>query len=167
MSQTIPYLNKLSRTISYLNSLSRTIPYLNTLTQTKPYRNTLTRTIPYLNILCRTVLYLNTLSRTIPYLNALSRTIPYLNTLPSTAKKLRQPTRNDSYVTRDLSARVEVPSGFSARVGPLKPILIHRELHPPPSDDFITLLWLFTKLIDAQLFSNSTSSSWVTKEKSP
>ena len=90
------------------------------------YFITLTRTIPYINTLIRTIPYLNTLNRTITSLNTLSRTLPYLNTLPSAASKIRvlrhlsgQPIRIEYYVTRELSARVEVPSRFSAPVGAL------------------------------------------------
>ena len=42
----------------------------------------------------------------------------------------RQPIRIECYVSRELSARVEVPSRLSARLGSLKPILIHRDLQP-------------------------------------
>ena len=76
--------------------------------------------------------YPNTLSRTIPYLITLTRTTPYLNTLPSVAKQIRvlrnpsrHPIRIESYVTRELSARVEVPSRLSARVGSLWPIVTY------------------------------------------
>ena len=75
---------------------------------------------------------------TIPYLNTLNRTIPYLNTLPSATGQFHelrqasrqpiriehertlqtgQPIRIEYYVTGELSARVEVPSPLSARVG--------------------------------------------------
>ena len=108
--------------------MSRNIPYLNTLNRTIPYLNTLTRTIPYFN----------TLSRTIPSLKTLNRTIPYLNTLPLAANQIRvlrhpsrQPIRIEYYVTRELSATVEAPSRLSARLGWLKPILIHRVFNPP------------------------------------
>ena len=102
------------RTIRYLNTLNRTIPYLKTLGRNEPYLNTLGRTIPYLN----------TLGRTIPYLSTLSRTIPYPNTLPSATnhvRVLRHPSRQSiriqRYVTREFSARVEVPSRLSAGFG--------------------------------------------------
>ena len=137
----VPYLNTLSRTIPYLNTLSRTIPYLNIINRFLPYLNTLIRIIPYLKTLRRTIPYLNILNRTIPYLNRLIRTIPYLNTLQPAANQVRvflhpsrQPIRIEYYVTRELSARVEVPSRLSARVGSLEPILMHRDLNPPPPD---------------------------------
>ena len=69
--------------------------------------------------------YPKTLNRTIPYLNTLSRTIPFLDTLSpflihgSQSHSSRQQIRNEYYVTRELSARVDVPSRISARVGPL------------------------------------------------
>ena len=44
----------------------------------------------------------------------------------------RQPIRIEYYVTRGLSTRLEVPSRLSARFGSLLPILIHKDLHPPP-----------------------------------
>ena len=112
-------------------------PYLNTLNRTKPYLNTLTRTIPYLNTLSPTIPYLITLSPTIPYLNTLNRTIPYLNTLNPTLRHgtqsdlSHQPLRIEYYVTRELSARVEVTSRLSARLGSPEPILKRRDQHPP------------------------------------
>ena len=99
---------------------------------TKPYRDTLSRAIPYLKILNRTIPYLNTMSRTKPYLNTLSWIIAYLKTLSriysriplSAANKIqvlrhpsRQPFSIECHVIRELSARVEVRSGLSARVG--------------------------------------------------
>ena len=52
------------------------------------------------------------------------RTIPYLNTLQSAANQIRvlrhanrQPIRIEHYVTRELSARPEVPSRLSTRLG--------------------------------------------------
>ena len=69
-----------------------------------------------------------------------SQSIPYLNTLQSAASQIRvlrntsrQQIRIEYYVKRELSARVEVPSRLSARVGSLLPILIHRDIHPPVS----------------------------------
>ena len=121
-------------------------PCLNALNQIIPFLNTLIRTIPYLNTLSRTIPYLNTLSRTIPYLNTLNQTITYFNTLNpilihgSQSNSSRQPIRSENYVTRELSARVEVPCRLSARVGSLQPILIHRDLNPPLSDLLTTLL---------------------------
>ena len=42
-----------------------------------------------------------------------------------------QPIRIEYYVTRDPTARVEVPSRLSARVSSTKSISIHKDLHPP------------------------------------
>ena len=108
--------------------------------------------IPFLNTLSRTIPYLNTLIRTIPYLNTLNRTIPYLNTLNPIlihrSQSNRQPIRIEYYVTREISARVEVPSRLSTRLGSLKPILIHRDLHPPPLSGLLTLLLLLQMKTD-------------------
>ena len=54
-----------------------------------------------------------------------------------------QPIRIEHYVTRDVSARVEVPFRLSARVGSLKPILIHGDLHPPPPPHLICSLFYY------------------------
>ena len=75
----------------------------------------------------------------------------------------RQPIRIEVYVTRELSASVEVPSGLSARVGSLYPILKHRDLNPtphpppPPPSDVLTLLLLTSLCI--------TIGRWVVKKE--
>ena len=100
--------------------------------------------IPYLNTLNQTQPYLNTLSRTIPYLNTLNRTLPYLNTLNlilihgTQSISSRQPIRIEYYVTRELSAQVEIPSRLSARLGSQLPISMQRYLH---SFNLTVLTW--------------------------
>ena len=162
----IAYFNTLNRTIPYPKILVGSIPYLNTLSRTIPYLDILSRTIPYLNTLSRTITYLITLTWTIPYLNTLSQIIPYSNTLSQIHSDLtlgsqsnsnitlpessanesrvlrRQTIRSEYYVTRELSARVEVPSLLSNRFGSQKPILIHFDLNPP--SDLLTHVLLTT-----------------------
>ena len=57
--------------------------------------------------------------------------ICYMSNINAVSKSIRQLIRIEYYVTGELSARVEVLSRLSARVGSLQPILIHRHLHTP------------------------------------
>ena len=77
--------------------------------------------------------------RALPYLNTLANyTLSYNIVVGSRQpiklehQKLRQPIRIEYYVTGELSATMEVPSGLSARVSSLQPISIHGALQPPP-----------------------------------
>ena len=54
----------------------------------------------------------------------------------------RQPIRIEYYVTRELSARVEVLSGLSVRLGLLEPVLKPRVFNPPPLPGLLTPLLL-------------------------
>ena len=110
------------------------------------------------------ILYKNTIA----YTNTMPITIPYLNTLPNTVlesqklsaanqkrarKTLNFVSQSESNITstknsRELSARLEDPSWFSAPLGSLNPILIHG-VFPPPSD-LLTLLLLLEPTISHQ-----------------
>ena len=99
-----------------------------------------------------------------------SQSIPYLNTLQSAANQIRvlrntsrQQIRIEYYVTRELSARVEVPSRLSARVGSLLPILIHRDLHPPSALLNTLLLVIFFNFFLTLSFFKLVTASFSVK----
>ena len=123
---TIPYLNTLSRTIPYLNTLSRTIPYLNTLSRTHPACAENRKNVSSQSE-SSTKKPFNFVSQsescfTSPELSANQNRVLHhsaANQIRVLRNTSRQPIRIRYYVTRELSARVEVPSRLSDRVGSL------------------------------------------------
>ena len=121
------------RTILYIITLSRTIPYLNTLSRTIPYVKTLSRTITYLNTSSRTQcpkpencrLQIRLEHERPSYSVNQSESGKEIPSISSANQNRvlrhpgRQPIRREYYVTRELSAWLEVLFRLSARVGSL------------------------------------------------
>ena len=123
---TIPYLNTLSRTIPYFITLSWTIPYLNTLSRLQPAcaqnrrivgsqsESSTKKPSKFVSVSASSI--------TSPESSANQNRVLH----HSAAKQIRvlrntsrQPIRIEYYATRELSARVEDPSRFSAPLGSL------------------------------------------------